>query len=97
MSLLLAITGLVSVGVAQYSGWDTKNAQINATICTWQGLQGKLLAFLWELQRLMGVAAVIRDTVYIDGGDLWWRPGYNDGSYGQVTEDGSCPLVILSP
>jgi hypothetical protein len=34
------------------------------------------------------VAGVIRDTVYLDGGFLWWEPGMSDGSYGAPTNDG---------
>ena len=34
------------------------------------------------------LAAVIRDTVYIDGGYLFWEPGMSDGSYGAPTSDG---------
>lgn len=35
-----------------------------------------------------GLAAVIRDTLYIDGGNLWWSPGMSDGSIGPLSEDG---------
>jgi hypothetical protein len=34
------------------------------------------------------VVAVVRDTVYIDGGYLWWEPGFGDGSVGPSTADG---------
>jgi hypothetical protein len=34
-------------------------------------------------------AAVIRDTVYIDGGFLFWEPGMSDGTYGAPTNDGN--------
>ncbi len=34
------------------------------------------------------VAGVIRDTVYLDGGYLFWEPGMSDGSYGAPTNDG---------
>lgn len=33
-------------------------------------------------------AAVVRDTLYIDGGALWWTPGMKDGSYAPPTSDG---------
>ncbi|KAK3324706.1 hypothetical protein B0T19DRAFT_444102 [Cercophora scortea] len=45
--------------------------QVNTTICQWQQLR----------------AAVLRDTVYLDGGSLWWLPGFNDGSYGATVND----------
>jgi len=41
-------------------------------------------------------AAVIRDTVYIDGGYLWWEPGMADGNYGALTQDGTYPSQICS-
>jgi hypothetical protein len=34
-------------------------------------------------------AAVIRDTVYLDGGYLWWVPGLADGTYGAPVNDGT--------
>lgn len=40
------------------------------------------------------VAHVIRDTVYMDGGSLWWLPGLDDGSYGAADADGN-PLGIV--
>ncbi|KAK8091145.1 hypothetical protein PG994_000650 [Apiospora phragmitis] len=51
--------------------------QVNATICQWQAPR----------------VAAIKDTVYMDGGYLWWFPGMNDGSYGLPTQDGN-PLGI---
>ncbi|KAL1846166.1 hypothetical protein VTK73DRAFT_346 [Phialemonium thermophilum] len=45
--------------------------QVNTTMCYWEQLRG----------------AVIRDTVYLDGGYIWWLPGLSDGTYGPVTSD----------
>ncbi|CAK7206440.1 hypothetical protein SEUCBS139899_009234 [Sporothrix eucalyptigena] len=52
--------------------------QINASMC------------YWEQPR----AAVVRDTLYIDGGNLWWLPGMNDSSYGPLSDDAN-PLGIV--
>ncbi|KAI0132763.1 hypothetical protein BJ170DRAFT_261256 [Xylariales sp. AK1849] len=52
--------------------------QVNATMCSWQNAR----------------AATLRDTVYIDGGYLWWTPGMADGSYGAPTEDNN-PLGLI--
>lgn len=52
--------------------------QVNATMCYWDSPR----------------AAVIRDSLYIDGGNLWWTPGMNDGTYGPPTNDGN-PLGIV--
>ncbi|KAK7981611.1 hypothetical protein PG996_009302 [Apiospora saccharicola] len=52
--------------------------QVNATMCQWQAPR----------------VAAIKDTVYMDGGYLWWFPGMSDGSYGLPTQDGN-PLGII--
>ncbi|KAF8851662.1 hypothetical protein BDZ45DRAFT_678961 [Acephala macrosclerotiorum] len=52
--------------------------QVNATMCYWDSPR----------------AAVVRDTLYIDGGALWWTPGMADGSYGPPTSDDN-PLGIV--
>ena len=39
-------------------------------------------------------AAVIRDTVYIDGGYLWWEPGMSDGTYGAPVNDGNTARAL---
>jgi hypothetical protein len=38
---------------------------------------------------LTRIAAVVRDTVYIDGGYLWWEPGMADGTHGPAVSDGT--------
>jgi hypothetical protein len=45
--------------------------QVNTRICQWEQLR----------------ATVLRDTVYLDGGNLWWQPGFADGSRGQPKDD----------
>ncbi|KAF7539028.1 hypothetical protein G7054_g2418 [Neopestalotiopsis clavispora] len=52
--------------------------QVNATMCAWQNPR----------------AAQVRDTLYIDGGDLYWVPGMSDGSYGDATQDNN-PLGLI--
>ncbi|KAK0714848.1 hypothetical protein B0H67DRAFT_488130 [Lasiosphaeris hirsuta] len=52
--------------------------QVNTTICQWAQFR----------------AHVIRDTVYMDGGSLWWLPGLSDGTYGQTVNDHN-PLGIV--
>ncbi|KAJ5051966.1 uncharacterized protein L3040_001727 [Drepanopeziza brunnea f. sp. 'multigermtubi'] len=55
-----------------------QNGQVNTTMCQWRSPR----------------AAVVRDTLYIDGGYLWWTPGLSDGSYGSATSDGN-PLGLV--
>ncbi|PTU23593.1 hypothetical protein P175DRAFT_0476114 [Aspergillus ochraceoroseus IBT 24754] len=45
--------------------------QINISMCTWEELR----------------VSTIRDTVYLDGGHLWWQLGYSDGSVLPVNPD----------
>ncbi|KAI0100832.1 hypothetical protein GGR51DRAFT_339544 [Nemania sp. FL0031] len=45
--------------------------QVNTTMCAWRGLR----------------AAQLKDTAYINGGFLYWVPGYEDGSYGAPISD----------
>ncbi|KAI0593626.1 hypothetical protein F4775DRAFT_586687 [Biscogniauxia sp. FL1348] len=52
--------------------------QVNATMCNWAALR----------------AAQLKDTVYMDGGYLWWVPGMADGSYGAPTQDDN-PLGLI--
>ncbi|KAI5919794.1 hypothetical protein F4810DRAFT_467206 [Camillea tinctor] len=52
--------------------------QVNATMCQWQALR----------------AAQLKDTVYMDGGYLWWVPGMADESYGAPTQDDN-PLGLI--
>lgn len=54
--------------------------QINATICTWSQPR----------------AALIRDTVYLDGGNLRWSPGLNDGSFGGVRPELDLDQYVLT-
>ncbi|KAL2266898.1 hypothetical protein VTJ83DRAFT_4175 [Remersonia thermophila] len=50
---------------------DWLPGQVNTRICQWQQLR----------------AAVLRDTVYLDGGNLWWQPGFSDGSVREPRND----------
>ncbi|KAI1339499.1 hypothetical protein F5Y15DRAFT_382727 [Xylariaceae sp. FL0016] len=52
--------------------------QVNATMCTWAAPR----------------AAQLKDTVYMDGGYLFWVPGMADGSYGLPTQDNN-PLGLI--
>jgi hypothetical protein len=87
LSLFVAAL-LVSLSAAQQSGWDPN--QVNTTMCYWTTPRGTPSDCPDEIlnptdQR---TAAVIRDTLYIDGGYLWWQPGMSDGTYGPLIADG---------
>ncbi|KAL7975150.1 hypothetical protein HDV63DRAFT_391421 [Trichoderma sp. SZMC 28014] len=60
---------------------DGAAKQINTTICTWEAPR----------------AAIIRDKIYLDGGELFWLPGLDDGSFGQAsTFNGAASDVLLT-
>ncbi|QQK44895.1 Galactose oxidase/kelch, beta-propeller [Penicillium digitatum] len=42
---------------------STFSTQINVSMCSWQGLRVNIL----------------RDTIYFDGGEIWYQKGYDDG------------------
>ncbi|KAB5577933.1 hypothetical protein GE09DRAFT_535105 [Coniochaeta sp. 2T2.1] len=52
--------------------------QVNTTMCAWEQVR----------------AAVVRDTVYLDGGQIFWLAGMADGSYGTPESDDN-PLGII--
>ncbi|KAL2148552.1 hypothetical protein VTH82DRAFT_2106 [Thermothelomyces myriococcoides] len=54
--------------------------QVSTRICQWKQLR----------------AAVLRDTVYLDGGDLFWEPRYADGATGLPTSDHNLDGVIYT-
>ena len=45
----------------------------NNTMCSWVRLR----------------AGVIRDTLYLDGGELWWQKAFVDGTTSDPTSDGN--------
>ncbi|TVY88458.1 Kelch repeat-containing protein [Lachnellula willkommii] len=64
--------------------------QCVAQAAGWQAGQVNTTMCYWDSPR----AGVIRDTLYIDGGMLWWLPGMSDGSYGDPVSDGN-PLGLV--
>ncbi|KAK4134714.1 hypothetical protein BT67DRAFT_496644 [Trichocladium antarcticum] len=52
--------------------------QVNTRICQWKQLR----------------ATVVRDTVYLDGGNLFWQPGLADGVAARPEDDGN-PLGLI--
>jgi hypothetical protein len=52
-------------------------SQVNVSMCNWAQLR----------------ANVIRDTIYLNGGALWWLPGQSDGTYASPANDGNVGVV----
>lgn len=55
-------------------------SQVNISMCNWNKFR----------------ANIIRDTVYLDGGELYWRRGLSDGSYDSPQNDGNNEGLIYS-
>jgi hypothetical protein len=47
----------------------------NLTICNWAGLRSthSILSVAASQANKYPAAGIIRDTVYLDGGNLWWQ------------------------
>ncbi|KAI1272581.1 hypothetical protein F5Y07DRAFT_403291 [Xylaria sp. FL0933] len=77
---------LVTAIVASLPSWvygqqsEWANNQINTTMCAWRALR----------------AAQLNDTIYMDGGFLYWAPGYVDGSVGYPVQDGNPPGITYT-
>lgn len=67
-------------------------SQASAQLDMWQPDQVRSSICTWEQPR----AAILRDTIYIDGGDIWWTPYFADGSAGAVTNDGNIGGIIFT-
>lgn len=93
MRSLPIAAGLVSAAMAQQSGWQSD--QVNATMCMWQQPRGLYSHHSRWGHELTIAAAVLKDTVYIDGGYLAWIPGMADGSYGSATQDGKSTSGLM--
>ena len=84
---------------AQFFGWAED--QVNTSICSWEQPRGTYpeLPSLVRQSELIDQAALIRDTIYIDGGDIWWSPGLSDGRVGTPTDKGwyhLCPVHLVN-
>ncbi|KAF4778696.1 kelch repeat protein [Colletotrichum scovillei] len=63
------LVAVAGLVTAQYDGWDLEKGQVSSSMCYWYAPR----------------AAVIRDTLWLDGGSLYWTPTYGDGSTGYPT------------
>jgi hypothetical protein len=78
-SFRISILAILAGGIAVIRGQAIWDAnQVNTTMCYWEELRG----------------AVVRDTVYLDGGDIWWIPGYANGSTGAIENDAN-PMAVV--
>ncbi|KAK4040743.1 hypothetical protein C8A01DRAFT_45947 [Parachaetomium inaequale] len=68
----------------------TVSASVALGQAVWQANQVDTKICIWQQLR----AAVLRDTVYLDGGSLYWQAGFADGSRGRASTDNN-PLGLI--
>ncbi|CAG8369309.1 unnamed protein product [Penicillium salamii] len=69
--LVTALTVLALVVNGVVGQCSTFQTQVNVSMCNWQGLR----------------ATVLRDTLYLDGGRIWYQQGHDDACPGYVEDD----------
>ncbi|KAG6121252.1 hypothetical protein E4U13_005153 [Claviceps humidiphila] len=77
---LILGTCLASLPTVKCQFNNWQDSQVNTSICFW----------------LQPRAALVRDTIYLDGGSIWWSPGLADGSVGQPVNNGNFQGYILN-
>ncbi|KAH7319901.1 hypothetical protein B0I35DRAFT_223039 [Stachybotrys elegans] len=75
-----ALVFLVAQSAAQLTNWNLTAGQNSTWICTWRQPR----------------AALVRDTIYFDGGQLYWQAGFEDGSNTMPAQTESRIGYILS-
>lgn len=83
---LAALVSAYASGAHAQATWA--KGQVNTTLCEWQQLRGESSAPNACSGILTIVTAhVVRDTVYMDGGSIWWLPGMDDGTFAPTVKD----------
>jgi hypothetical protein len=72
--LVTALTLLALVVDCAVGECSLSQTQINVTMCNWQGLRGTIPNVKSRSPHLLTqVATVLRNTLYLDGGQLWYQ------------------------
>jgi hypothetical protein len=100
--LRLALPALICFIPFVMGQWRWTSDQVNTTMCYWEQLRGKssVISAGWWIftdKQLTCIAAIVNDTVYLDGGRLWWLPGLADGQYDAVVDDRKSSHSTLHP
>ncbi|KAF4513284.1 hypothetical protein G6O67_000573 [Ophiocordyceps sinensis] len=66
--------------------------QVSAQFSNWQAHQINTSICFWKQPR----AALVRNTVYLDGGSIWWMPGLASGELGRLVNGGNPQGAILT-
>jgi hypothetical protein len=70
----------------------TLAAQVTAEFSSWDKNEINTTICNWKQPR----AALVRDVVYLDGGDVWWSPGLDDESVGTPKNTGNFEGLIFT-
>lgn len=82
--------------VASQPRWSSD--YVDVALCQWREPRGNFSphdrCFLVAVLTRKTVAA-IRDRLFLDGGNRWWRPRLSNGEYAIPGQDGECPHQTL--
>jgi hypothetical protein len=72
------LAAAIGPAVAQFDAWQ--DGQISTEICIWKQPRGEnIVVDLVKALPNVYLAIMIRDMVYLDGGDIKWTATMNDG------------------
>ncbi|KAG5913996.1 hypothetical protein E4U42_000738 [Claviceps africana] len=71
------------------AAWLSALSTVNCQFNNWEDSQVNTSICHWLQPRL-------RDTVYLDGGSIWWSPGFANGTIGEPVNNGDFQGYILS-
>ena len=83
------LAAAIGPAVAQLDVWQ--KGQIKTEICIWKQPRGKNAIYLAKSLSNAQLAIMIRDMVYLDGGDIGWTAFMNDGT----TNTGADPGMLF--
>jgi hypothetical protein len=70
---VFALVAALLVGESRAQSWQST---VNVSMCTWVDVRGEFSSALKSVggsMKLTVAVNTIRDTVYLDGGALWWQ------------------------
>jgi hypothetical protein len=70
---VFALVAVLLVGESWAQSWQST---VNVSMCTWADARGEFssaLKYVGGSTKLTVAVNTIRDTVYLDGGALWWQ------------------------
>lgn len=83
---LAALATIVGPALAQFANWQ--DGQVSTEICVWYQPRGEGKEAFSSIALLTPIAAIIRDKIYLDGGNVWWLPRMDDGTTRPPVDNG---------